>query len=230
MPYIIAQTISSSTKPLWGEGFAYRRENLYTILPGSLPPVNYDTHVLNSHSLTHIESQKHVVRGGKDMDHYFRRPEHFFGPAVVVKLPGDRYHPHWEVSAVELRENLDRVLAGRPFPGKLLLTTALTPKTPAGHHDPAAILTLSPEAAMYLIGLPNFSLFGTSWKSSDYCPGSPERPVHKILLGTGVILECLELAHVPEGIFFLSTFPLPIAEASESPACPVLFTREELSF
>jgi kynurenine formamidase len=230
MPYVIAQMISETTPALWGEASAYRRENLYAIRPGALTPVNYDTHILNSHSLTHVEAETHVVEGGRSLDHYLQRPAHFFGPAVVVKLPGDRYHPHWEVSADELRANLGRVLAGREFPGKLLLTTAVTPKTSAGYHDPASVLTLSPEAARHLADLPNFTLFGTTWKSSDHRPGSPERPVHKTLLARGIILECLELAHVPEGIYFLSAFPLPIKGASESPACPVLFTCEELSF
>lgn len=38
------------------------------------------------------------------------------------------------------------------------------------------------------------------------------------------------LNQVPEGIYFLTSFPLKIKRASESPACPVLFTKEELKF
>jgi arylformamidase len=69
-----------------------------------------------------------------------------------------------------------------------------------------------------------------TWKSSDYKPGSAERPIHKTLFKKAVILECLNLSEVPEGMYFLNAFPLRIEGASESPACPVLFTKNELAF
>jgi hypothetical protein len=41
--------------------------------------------------------------------------------------------------------------------------------------------TLSQEAADYLISLDGFHLYGISWKSSDFNPGRPERPIHNTL-------------------------------------------------
>lgn len=227
MPYLISQTISENLKPQWGESHVYKKENLYSIEPGKLPPVNYDSHILNSHSLTHIEAETHVVKDGKNLDHYFQA-NYFYGPAVVVKLKGNRYNPHWEVSLSELKENLERVT--KDFPGKILLTSENYPENENGFHHPDHVLTLSQEAADFLVAHTNFSLYGTTWKSSDYKPGSPERPIHKTLFQKGVILENLHLQHVPEGIYFLSSFPLKIKGASESPACPVLFTKDELKF
>lgn len=230
MPFILSPDIHENLPPLWFEGLVYKKSNLFEIEPGKLPPVNYDSHILNSHSLTHIEAETHVVKNGKSLDDYFKDPKFFYGPTVVVKLSGNKYGPHWEVSRDELEQALLRALQGKPFPGKILLTSEYYPENDHGYHKPECILTLSQEAADYLLAFSNFNLYGTSWKSSDYKPGSPERPIHKTLFQKAVILECLCLNHVPEGIYFLSSFPLKIKGASESPACPVLFTKEELNF
>lgn len=230
MPYILSPDISENLPPLWFEGHVYKKVNLFEIEVGKLPPVHYDSHILNAHSLTHIEAETHVVKNGKSLDEYFKHPEFFYGPAVVVKLSGDQYNPHWEVTKFELESALLKALDGKPFPGKILLTSENYPENDFGYHKPECILTLSQEAADYLCTFSNFNLYGTSWKSSDYKPGSPDRPIHKTLFEKAVILENLSLQDVPAGIYFLSSFPLKIKGASESPACPVLFTKEELNF
>src|SRR5690606_38202472 len=96
-------------------------------------------------------------------------------------------------------------------------------------HDPNFVLTLSLEAANWLTSSTDFNLYGTSWKSSDYKPGSAERPIHNKLFEKCIILECLELSSVPEGEYFLVTFPLYIKGASESLVPPTLFTYDELT-
>ncbi|MGF2075278.1 hypothetical protein, partial [Enterococcus casseliflavus] len=58
-------------------------------------------------------------------------------------------------------------------------------------------------------------------------PRLPELGV-RLLLPRAAVFECLDLRAVPEGRYFLSAFPLPLAGASESPVCPVLFTAAEL--
>jgi arylformamidase len=79
-----------------------------------------------------------------------------------------------------------------------------------------------------LISKEGFKLFGTSWKSSDYAPGSLDRPIHKTLFKKAIILENLKLDHVPEGIYFMNAFPLPLKGSSEAPVVPVLYRKEEL--
>lgn len=230
MAYYIGQTINEAIPPLWGEERAFLKKNLFSIEPNKLPPVNYDSFIMNSHSLTHIEAESHVVKSGKNLDFYFNDLSYFIGPSLVVKLKGNRYVQlengktwHWEVSKNELQSEMNRVLGNRSFPGKILLTTENYPVTSYGYHDPDYVLTLSQEAADYLISLHGFNLYGTTWKSSDYKPGSLERPIHKTLFKKAVILECLDLSKVPEGVYQLNAVPLKIEGASESPASPILY-------
>ncbi|XGC80771.1 hypothetical protein ACES2L_15710 [Bdellovibrio bacteriovorus] len=239
MPYILSPPITTKMPGMWMEGTPYEKEELYSIQPGKLPPVNYDKHILKSHSLTHAEAQLHVEENGHGIDHYFKNPGVYFGRTIVVRLPGNNYKElptkngiyHWEVTRQELEENLNRVLAmvgGKCT--KLILTSEFYPQNEEGFHDPNYVLTLSVEAAQYLVGFEGFNLYGTSWKSSDFKPGSPERPIHKILLEKAAIFELLDMKNVPEGEYFFVGFPLRIQGASESPACPVLFTKTEIQF
>ena len=75
-----------------------------------------------------------------------------------------------------------------------------------------------------------FCMYGTSWKSTDFQPGSKERPIHKIFFNNDtLIFECLNLQSVPNGEYYWFAFPLPLEGASESPVCPVLLTKQELT-
>jgi arylformamidase len=222
--YIISQEISEDLDALWFEGVAYMKKNLYSILPDRLPPIHYDSHTLNPHSLTHIETPKHTQINGKSIDWYFdNAQEHFYGECLVCKLSGDFYQEkaegvyHWEVSLNQLKIALD----GKR-PKKLLLTSEGYPMNRHGFHDPNYILTLSMEAASFLVGIDGFNLYGTTWKSSDYSPGSSDRPVHNKLFEKALIIECLKLDHVPAGKYELSAFPLNIKGASESPVTATL--------
>jgi arylformamidase len=228
MPFILSPLIIEDSEAMWFEGVPYEKENIYQIEPGNVPPVNYDKHIIKSHSLTHIEGSKHVDNSGKTVDQYFGG-NFFYGDCTVIKLKGNKYKElghgiyHWEVSLGELKEaTVNQRLS------KLLLTSEDYPVNKDGFHDPNYVLTLSLEAATWLVDNHNISLVGTSWKSSDYNPGSHDRPVHKKIFEKAVILECLDLRDVPEGSYFLMAFPLRIKDSSESPVTPVLFKYEEL--
>ncbi len=228
MPYILSPIINEDVQGLWGEGAAYSRESIYSISPGNIPPVNYEKHIFNSHSLTHVEAPKHVLSEGKTVDQFFES-NYFFGSCTVVRLKGNNYKEigdgifHWEVSLEELKNSLN----GKKTK-KLLLTSDYYPTNDSGFHDPNYVLTLEERAAKWLIKNPLFNLYGTSWKSSDFSPGSLERPIHKTLFKQAVITECLDLKLVPEGDYFIVAYPLRIKNSSESPVTPVLFTYEEL--
>jgi len=73
-------------------------------------------------------------------------------------------------------------------------------------------------------------MYVASRKSSNFKPGSRERPIHKTLLKSANIFECLHLVEVPEGNYFFTGFPLPLEAASESPVCPVLFKKSEINY
>lgn len=239
MPYILSPKLTTHMTGMWLEGTPFEKEPIYSIQPGKMPPVNYDRHIIKSHSLTHAEAALHVIDHGKSIDQYFENPGYFYGPCTVVRLQGNGYKLrdsksgvfHWEVSEWELKENLQRVqIHSQRSCQKLLLTSDFYPLNSDGFHDPNYVLTLSEEAAQYLISLNDFNLYGTSWKSSDYKPGALERPIHKILFKKAVLFELLDLKNVPEGEYFFVGFPLRIDGASESPVCPVLFSKNELVF
>jgi kynurenine formamidase len=216
--------ISEELEPLWLEKSAYSRENIYSITSESLPPVHYDSHTLNPHSITHIESPKHTQLNGKSIDWYFENsPCHFYGKCEVVKLDGDFYQEkskgifHWEVTLEQLLKALND-----KRPQKLLLTSHNYPVNSNGFHNPNYVLTLSLEAADFLTKIDGFNLYGTTWKSSDFNPGSIDRPIHDKLFEKALIMECLNLNHVPCGEYDLTAFPLNIKGASESPVTATL--------
>lgn len=229
MPYILSPEITENMPGLWGEGTPYSFEHLYQI-DGKLPPVNYQAHTLKSHSLTHAEGSLHTNKEGRPISDYFKG-DSFFGSTQVLKLKGNNYKLidkekgvyHWEVTYDQIYEELGGVI-----PSKLLLSTEYYPENRWGFHDPNFVLTLSAEAANWLTSDGRLSLYGTSWKSTDFNPGSMERPIHKLIFKHAVILECLDLKNVPSGQYFLVSFPIRLKGASEAPVTPVLFTKNEI--
>lgn len=223
MPYVLSPMIDLNSPGMWMEGPAYEKRSIYSIDGAKLPPVNYDEHILRPHSLTHVETPAHTLKNGATLETFGM--EYFHGKTQVIRLKGNRYRDigsgllHWVIGP----EELPKILAP-----KVLVTTDEVPLNAQGFHDPTYVLTLSQKAADYLVSIPGFNLYGTSWKSSDFAPGSPERPIHNTLFKRALILENLRLEHVPEGLYFMSAFPLPLNGASEAPVVPVLYRREEL--
>jgi arylformamidase len=234
MPYVLSPLIALDSPGMWMEGPAYEKKSIYSIEPGKMPPVNYDEHIIRSHSLTHLETPAHTMKDGRRLDSYYKENlNHFYGKTLVIKLLGNRYESkgngifHWVASVEEIKDRLN-VLKISSIPGKILISTEFYPVNAQGYHDPNYVLTMSQDAADFLVSHHNFDLYGTSWKSSDFNPGKAERPIHNTLFKNALILENLNLKDVPEGIYFMSAFPLPFKDASESPVVPVLFTKEEL--
>ncbi len=240
MPYILSPIIKENFEGMWSEGTPYKKETIYDInsTDQKSPPVNYSAYTLKPHSLPHIEGAAHTVKEGKTVDEYFKGDglRHFWGKTLVVKLKGNGFKAHataagtniWEVGLDELKAGILNASGSELIPDRLLLTVASLPETVTGLHNPNYVLILSKEAAEYLTTSNNFCLYGTSWKSSDFMPGSKERPIHNTLFKRAVIMECLDLKNVPEGYYFMNAFPIPLEGASESPVCPVLYTKEEI--
>lgn len=205
---------------MWGEGSGYEKKNIYSIEDGKLPPVNYDEHIFRPHSLTHMETSAHVNEGGHSIDYYYENhPEFFCGETLVVKLKGNRY-PLWEIT----KEELVNAIGGADIPPKVLITSEDYPMNEDGFHDPEQVMILSPEAADFLVES-GVHLYGCTWKSSDFKPGSSERPIHKKLFKNGVVLENLKLDHVPVGKYFMVAVPVPVVGASEMVVVPVLVEK-----
>lgn len=233
MPHILSPRIIKSSPGMWYEGDAYERRKIYSIEDGKMPPVNYDEHIFRPHSLTHFETPAHTIPNGKRVEFFYNDLKNFYGKTLVLKLPGYKYEMknngifHWIITCEELKEQIEKMGLNQ-VPGKILISTEFYPVNGQGYHDPNYVLTLSQDAADYLVSIESFHLYGTSWKSSDFNPGKPERPIHNTLFKKAGILENLDLKNVSEGIYFMTAFPLPIEDASEAPVVPALFSKEEL--
>jgi arylformamidase len=234
MPYVLSPIIHHHSPGMWSEGHAYEKKSIYSIEPGKMPPVNYDEHIIRPHSLTHLESPAHTLKDGRRIDSFYRENiSYFYGKTLVLKLEGNHFEDkgnliyHWVITSEQIKQRI-KALRIDSIPDKVLISIDNYPKNNQGFHDPNYVLTLSQEAADFLISHPNFNLYGTSWKSSDFNPGKPDRPIHNTLFSKALILENLDLQDVPEGTYFMSAFPLPINDSSESPVVPVLFSKDEI--
>lgn len=240
MPFILSPIIQETFEGMWFEGSPFVKETIYNIhsTDPKSPPVNYSAYTLKPHSLPHIEGSAHTLKDGKTVDQYFTQESlrSFWGKTTLVKLKGHHFEDHptlanirvWEVSLSQLKQGIFEATGKNEIPSRLILTLENIPENKHGLHDQNYVLILSQEAADYLVSSPDFCLYGTSWKSSDFKPGSKERPIHNTLFQKAAIMECLDLKQVPSGIYFMNAFPLPLQGASESPVCPILYTQEEL--
>jgi len=234
MVYNISNLISNKLPGLWNEGSPFESSQIYTIEENKMPPVNYDSFTIKSHSITHCESLKHVDNNGKSLaDIIITNPDYFYGDCLVLKFENnykqideDLYQKVIDIEEFEKKINSLEI---NIIPKKILITTENYPINDFNYHKENFILILSDELANHLVEKYSVHLFGTSWKSADYKPGSKERPVHKVLLQNGVIFELLNLQNVPEGNYFFTGFPLLIENTSESPVSPILFSYKELS-
>lgn len=242
MPYFISPTVRRGQKGLWMEGEAYQVESIIDIKKEDLskPPVNYEKHILKPHSICHIESPLHILKDGGTVDNYFNpeKSKALWGKALVIKLKGNKFKPttrvpnhwQWQVTKEELVSAVEKILGNGKMPEKILLTAENLPLDENKQHDQAYVLTLTSEAASWLVSNPKFNMYGTTWKSTDFEPSSRERPIHKIILRQAAIIELLDLTSVPEGEYFFVGSPIKLENASESPISPVLFKKDEISF
>ncbi len=182
--------------------------------------------------MAHIETPLHTQKEGKSIDYYFAsHPQHFYGKCHVVKFENKNWVDKGsgvkqkEISLKELKSKIGQIQNLE----KLLISVDSIDENEFGYHEPNDVLTLSLAAAEYLASLKSFNLIGTSWKSSDFMPGSAERPIHNELFKKALILEYINLNKVPEGEYFLNCFPLNLEGASEAPVTAVLFNKNELS-
>jgi arylformamidase len=236
MPYILSRPVHPALAPQWGEGAPYQKLNIYDGCESterSVPPVHYDAHTLRPHSLTHADAPAHIDARGATIDQYFKRDaQHspFWGRATVVQIPVRLFKEKvCRLSLADLQAALQAATGQTRAPDRLLLSAQGLPEHAELGHPPDWPLVLSREAAEWLAGNKNFVLYGTSWKSTDYEPGSRDRPIHRIVFERALIFECLDLTPVPPGEYFWVGMPLWLVGASESPACPILFRKDELN-
>lgn len=196
-------------------------EGSMQVFPGDLPPVIEELKkieeagfrakkiTMSSHTGTHIDAPAHMLAGGARLDELPN--ETFFGFAVIADVSGRR-GGEIEMSDLGLTRE---VLASADF---LLLHTGYGDKMGGeGYLKDFPVLSL--EAARSLAAL-DLKGLGVDAISVDPVE-SAECPVHKIILGGGlIIIENLRgLRRLPfKEPFCLTALPLALKEADGAPA------------
>jgi len=162
---------------------------------------------LSSHSGTHIDAPVHYLKTGTTVDEL--PLEHFVGPCRVLDVSRAG-------SLIDASFFKGRTLGAE----RILLKTAFSGCTSFREDYPS----LTMDAAQYLtstgalcVGIDSFSI------ESFVCDGS----VHRELLSHGcLIIELLDLSHVPEGDYTLFALPLRLAGLDGAPARVILLDKE----
>jgi len=167
--------------------------------------------VLSSHTGTHLDAPRHFFQAGLAIDGI--APHILMGPARVCAFPDATTH----LTADDLR------------PLELAGTQRLLFKTPnsalwerAGFQTNYIALT---ESAAHLLVDLGVQLVGIDYLSVDAFEHQ-DFPVHRTLLGAGVlILEGLDLRHVPPGDYELLALPLLLQDGDGAPVRAILRQR-----
>ena len=180
-------------------------------------PADVSRLVLGTHTGTHVDPPAHFLPGGVTVD---ALPlDVLVGPAVVADFTAGGPIDAGALQSLALAAGTSR----------LLLRTAggVAPGPTAGFvtADGARWLV---ERRMRLVGADTLSIepagAGPAEESGE-AGEAPEYPVHRILLGAGVVIvEGLDLSATPAGSYELVCLPLRIAGGDGAPARAVLIT------
>lgn len=164
---------------------------------------------LGSHTGTHVDAPAHFIRGGTPL------PEiplsRWTGPAWVVSLPeAENITPEALAAAWPVAAPVERVLLRTPN-SRLWGTPEAGKRYQALSEAGAAWLV---ERGVRLVGIDALSIEADT---------SGTFPVHHLLLGNDVlILEGLNLNHVPPGLYELLCLPLKLEAPDGAPVRAVL--------
>ena len=152
-----------------------------------------------AHNGTHVDAPLHFIRDGKAVDAI--PLEAFVGLAYVAEHQGI-------VSGDDAAQILEKAKALNPEAARRILIKG------------AAVISAQ---AAEVFADANLLLYGN--ESQTVGPEDAPMAVHKILLGTGIILlEGIRLAAVPEGVYLLNAAPLNLGGAEGSPCRAILIS------
>lgn len=173
--------------------------------------VNVSRICMAAHVGTHLDAPLHYLPGGRAVDSIDLRC--LMGLAKVIDVAGAEYITKSVLDTHSLKET--KII--------LLKTSDSSGRYHKGFDPDYTYLTK--EAAEWLIAQ-GVSVVGIdSWSVDKY--RDPSKPVHKLLLGAGVlILEHLALGGVPSGLYTLVALPLNMVGAEASPVRAILLPPE----
>ncbi len=162
---------------------------------------------MGSHTGTHVDAPAHFIEGGATVESL--PLDSLIGPALVAEVGCERLIG---------RRDLEPLLLGGQ--SRLLLKTRNSALWAAGGFS-RDFVALDLEGARYLTER-GLRLIGIDYLSIEAFH-SPDHPVHRHLLGAGVvILEGLDLSRVAPGVYELVCLPLPVRGIDGAPCRAVL--------
>ena len=172
--------------------------------------LNLSMVALGSHTATHIDAPSHFVEGGASVDAI--PLETCFGPAQVCAVDAAEAIGRQELEGAGIPPNTTRLLL-KTRNSRLWRTLSFDEE----------FVALAPDGADWLLER-GIRLVGIDYLSIEpYGAGARGFPVHKALLGAGVvILEGVDLSDVEPGPYTLACFPLKIAGCDGAPVRAVL--------
>jgi arylformamidase len=165
---------------------------------------------LGSHTGTHVDPPAHFLEGGATID---ALPlDVLIGPALVADLGGAQVIGPAELDALELPAGTER----------LLCRTRNSELWSRGRVEfPEDYVAVTPDGARWVVDR-GIRLVGVDFLSVER-DGPPDFPVHRTLLGGGVVVvEGLDLSAVDPGPYTLVCAPLKIMGGDGAPARALL--------
>src|SRR5919109_3861952 len=165
---------------------------------------------LGSHTGTHVDPPVHFIDGQASVD---ALPlETLVGPALVADLRGAEVIGGAELDALDLPAGTERLLCRTD-------NSDLWSNAKGGF--PEDYVAITPEGARWMVER-GLRLVGVDFLSVER-HGPPDFPVHRTLLGAGVIVvEGLDLSKVEPGPYSLVCAPLKVIGGDGAPARALL--------
>jgi arylformamidase len=162
---------------------------------------------MGSHTGTHVDAPAHFIEGGDTVEGL--PVDSLIGPALVAEVRSERLIGRRDLESLPLDGQSRLLLKTRN--SALWARGAFTREFVALEIEGARYLT---ERGLRLIGIDYLSIEAFH---------SPGHPVHRHLLGAGVvILEGLDLSRVAPGVYELVCLPLPVRGIDGAPCRAVL--------
>jgi arylformamidase len=164
-----------------------------------------------AHSGTHVDAPLHFFKSGAAVD---SMPlDVLVGPCIVAEVPVAVIISAAELAMLNLPAGTTRLLLK-------------TPNSSLWRSSPTAFapdfVGLAPDAAAWVVQR-GIRLLGVDYLSVEPYPAPPEHPVHKALLGAGVVLlEGTDLSAVSPGAYTLVCLPLKLVGLEGAPARAIL--------
>jgi arylformamidase len=175
-------------------------------------PANVSELRIGTHTGTHVDPPVHLIEGANGIDRV--PPDILVGPAAVAHLPdADGPLGSAELDAIGLPDGTLRLL--------LRTSNSELWRRPRPIEFPDTYACVSVDGARWVIER-GIRLVGVDFLSVEQ-KGAEGHPVHKELLGNGVVIvEGLDLGGVAAGTYTLMCLPLKIIDGDGGPARALL--------